>query len=63
MSFSRDAFKQWVEQNTPPATEESRRWWAQIMAQVVGQTRSRWSLDAKRGRQSRSEMRRYAASA
>jgi hypothetical protein len=44
MPFSRDAFRRWVDQNTPPATEESRRWWAQILAQVAGQTPERMEL-------------------
>jgi hypothetical protein len=60
MPFSRDTFRQWVEQNTPPATEESRRWWAQIMAQVSGQTleqmelgRQAWAAEQERDAQIR----------
>jgi hypothetical protein len=60
MPFSRDAFRQWVEQNTPSTTEESRRWWAQIMAQVAGQTpeqmelgRQAWAAEQERDAQIR----------
>jgi hypothetical protein len=60
MPFSRDAFRQWVEQYTPPTTEESRRWWAQIQAQVAGQTleqrelgRQAWAAEQQRNAQIR----------
>jgi hypothetical protein len=60
MPFSRDTFRQWVEQNTPPTTEESQRWWAQILAQVAGQTleqmdlgRQAWAAEQERAAQIR----------
>jgi hypothetical protein len=60
MPLSRDAFRQWVEQNMPPTTEESRRWWAQILAQVADQTpeqmelgRQAWAAERERDAQIR----------
>ena len=60
MPLSRDAFRHWVEQNTPPTTEESRRWWAEIKARVAGQTpeqmelgRQAWAAEQQRDAQIR----------
>ena len=62
MPFSRDAFRQWVEHNTPPTTEESRRWWAEVTARVAGQTpeqmelgRQAWAAKKQRDAQIRRE--------
>jgi hypothetical protein len=62
MPLARDVFRQWVEHHTPPTTEESRRWWADIEARVAGQTpeqmelgRQAWAAEKQRDAQIRRE--------
>ncbi|MGO8950059.1 MAG: hypothetical protein ACLQUY_20865 [Ktedonobacterales bacterium] len=60
MPRTRDAFRHWVDQNRPPTTEESRRWWAEIKSRVASQTpeqielgRQAWAAEQERDAQTR----------